>query len=496
MRRYLNESELILNKNNLTKKSLNSGMQSLIGQVASFVIMMGSTAVLARLLNPADYGLIAIVIAMTTFFNLFKDFGLSVTLIQRQTIKNDEVSTIYWFTVFIGFILTCLFMLLSYPVSDFYNNNRLINIMFVVSSVFIIGSFSIIPNAILRRNMQFKKLMYIQIFSSFLSAVIAIYLAYKGYGYWVLVLNLVLPVFMTSIATIYVLNWFPKISYSGYYMYSYIKVGKYILSFDIVNYFSRNLDNILIGKFYTTADLGFYSKAYQLLLLPIQQIRIPLVNVALPALSSVRNDAKMFNFYYLALCDILNILIIPIVCLMWLNAYEIIYIILGEKWLYSSEIFKLLALAALVQPLLGTFGLVLISLNKNKKYFYWGILNFTIIITSFIIGVNYNLKTFIIIYVIANYISFIISIPYVLKISPISIFNFVKSFFVPIIYFVPLTYIISIFFNNESLKIHDLIVKTIIFILFYGLFFIILPNYRKKVLNMKQIFKKKDNNVS
>lgn len=492
MRRYLNKSELTLNKNNLAKKSLTSGLQSLIGQIMSFIIMMGSTAILARLLNPEDYGLIAIAIAVTTFFTLFKDFGLSISLIQKQELKDDEVNVIYWFTIFIGLTITVLLIVLAYPISSFFDDNRLVNILMVVSSVFLIGSFSIVPNAILRRNMQFKKIMYIQIFSSFISAITAIYLAKEGYGYWALVVNIILPVIITTIITLYMLNWFPKIAYSFKHISNYMKFGKYIISFDIVNYFSRNLDNILIGKSYSTTDLGYYSKAYQLLLLPIQQIRVPLVNVALPALSAVRNDSKMFNYYYIALSDILNVLIVPIVCLMWLNAYEIIYIVLGEQWVYSAEIFKLLAFAALIQPILGTFGLVLIALNNNKKYFYWGILNFFIIVTGFLIGINYNLITFITIYVIANYLSFIVSIPYVFRGTPIIVNEFILSFIIPIIYFIPLTYIIDSFYiNDSSFDILNLLVKTIIFFIFTIIFFVILPSYRMKILNIKKIFKKK-----
>jgi len=493
MRRYLDISELNLNKNNLAKKSLHSGIQSLLGQILSFIIMMGSTAVLARLLEPSDYGLVAIVIAITTFFTLFKDFGLSISLIQKEEITNEEIDVIFWFVVFIGIILTLVVILISFFVGSFFQDNRLVDITRVASGIFIIGSFSIIPNAILRRNMQFKKLMYIQVLASFLSALSAIYFANLGFGYWALVLNMILPVLLTTIFTLYSLRWFPKFSYSLLGIQKFIKLGKYILLFDIVNYFSRNLDNLLIAKVYSPTNLGFYSKAYQLLLLPIQQIRIPLVNVALPALSTVKNDPKLFSYYYLALSDLLNILVIPVICLMWLNANEIIYIILGEKWLYSAEIFKLLAFAALVQPILGTFGVILISLGKNKKYLYWGILNFTIIVSSFGIGVNYTLIIFIYIYILGNYLSFIISIPYILKDSPIKIMDFLKTFFIPISYFLPITYVINLFYGNDSaLNLEAFSLKTLFFGISIFIFFMLFPKYKIKLFNLKQTFKQKE----
>jgi len=495
MRNYLSQSELTLNQNDLSRKSLNGGLQSLIGQIVSFIIMMSSTAILARLLTPEDYGLIAIAISITTFFTLFRDFGLSISLIQKQVLKNDEVDSIFWVIILIGCIITIILLLLAYPISAFFDDSRLINILIAVSSIFIIGSFSIIPNAILRRNMQFKKIMYIQILSSLIAAVSAIYLAKEGYGYWALVINVILPVLITTIATLYVLNWFPRASYIFKHIGNYIKFGKYIMSFDVVNYFSRNLDNILIGKTYSAVDLGYYSKSYQLLLLPIQQIRIPLVNVALPALSAVRGDSKMFNYYYIALSDILNVLTIPIVCLMWLNAHEIIFIVLGEQWNYSAEIFKLLAFAALTQPILGTFGLVLIALNNNKKYFKWGLLNFFIIITSFLIGINFDLEIFIILYVIANYVSFVVSIPYVFIDTPIVTKDFVRSFFIPILYFLPITYTIDVFINNSDINLFNLVIKTMIFLFFIIIFFLIVPGYRTKVLNIKKTFLTRRNDV-
>lgn len=490
------ESEyLTLSSNNLNKKSVEGGMSSLIAQILSFLIMIVSIMVLARLLTPADYGLIAIVTGVQGFLILFKDFGLSIAIIQKKKITNLEISSLFWLNVFIGLFFTTLFILSSGLIAAIFDDERLKMITIALSSTFIIGSVSIVHHSLFKRKMQFKQLMYIQIGSSFIGALSAVLSALYGVGYWALVINLIVSTLVNSIMPIWILRWIPTYNFTIKSIMEYLHVGKNIALFDFINYFSRNLDNLLIGKFYGPSILGYYSKAYQLLLLPVQQIRGPIQNVALPALSALKDSPFDYNNYYIKLSAILNVMSISIVCFMWLNSYEIIYIVLGEKWIFSAELFSILAFAALIQPIKGTLGLVLITLGQTNRYVRWGVLNFLIIGLSFIIGIYFDIIVFATLYVIANYISFALSVPYTLKDTPINIKSFLIELLVPFGYFVFISYNIMTFLDlgRENI-VQSLIVKSFIFLFFFILFILLFPKYRKILFTLKDILKKRDKN--
>ncbi|WP_373032378.1 lipopolysaccharide biosynthesis protein [Sulfurovum sp.] len=492
IKRILPINELRISDKNVKSKSVKGGLELIIGQIVSFLLLIISTMILARILSPEDYGIIGIVTAITGFFTLFKEFGLTISIIKKKILTNLELITVFWLYVIVGTVLMILMMIMSVPIAKFYDDSRLIDVTIIISLTFLIGSFSIVPSALLKRTMQFRKLIYSQLIASFFGAIMTIISAYIGLGYWSLVINILVTTFINSLLVIWSFGWFPKIKLYINSIKNHLEVGKNITLFDLVNYFARNLDNLIIGKYYGSSMLGLYSKAYQLLLLPIQKIRTPIYSVALPALASLREKPKEYNAYYLQLVSILNIISLLLICFLWLNSYEIIYFVLGEKWLLSAEFFSVLAFAALIQPVYGTLGLVLITLGKSRKYLHWGILNFMIIAIGFIVGINFDLKTFILIYVIANYISFLISVPFVFHDTPINIVNFLKNIFVPFTYIFGGAYIIQK--NIDILKFsmgENFVVKTSLFLAMTFFIFIFSAKHRNNLAKIREILKPK-----
>lgn len=291
-RKELDSAEISFDNTDLKLKSVKNGFINLLGQIISFGVTITTTVVLARLLSPDDYGLIAIVTAFYAFFLVFSDFGFSVSLIRKQDLVNSEVSTMLWLNNLISLSFTILFFIFSFFIANIYEDNRLDLIIQVFSIVFIIGGLSAVHNAILIRQMKFKIIVLANIISAITGMTIAIASAFYGLGYWALVINILVVTLVKSIYLIKYLNWYPKFEWNKKYIKEHFNFGKDLTAFNLVNYFSRNLDNLLIGKFYSLDLLGFYSKAYQLLLMPVQQIRGPIYNVSMPVLSSLKNDKE------------------------------------------------------------------------------------------------------------------------------------------------------------------------------------------------------------
>jgi len=489
LRTTLSDTELSLLSEDLKKKSVKGGFYSLVGQITSFVIMMGSTVILARILTPEDYGLIAIVSALYIFFLLFNDLGFSVSLIRKETLCYEEVSSLAWFNVAISIIFTIIMYSSSWFIADLYNDQNLLLLMQVVSLIFIFGSMTPIHQAVLSRQMKFKEIAYINILSMIFSMTVSIIMALLDFGYWALAANMLGIAFFKSFFSFIFLKWFPKPSMSFYWIKQHFKFGKNITIFNFINYFTRNLDTILIGKYYNPSILGLYNKAYQLLLLPVHQLRGPLYSVGLPALSSLKKNRSGYEKYFLKLVAILTFLSSILVSWMWLNSYEIIMIVLGSQWLTSAILFKTLAVSALIQPVEGLFGLLLISMGLSKKYVYYGFLVFFIMCTSFFIGIHYDIETFVVIYVVANYISFFLSAIYVLKDSPVHIGDYFRPVFLNIFYFFFGAIILDniVDFNTTNIFL-SLSVKTGLFFLLVLLFLIFNQHYRDILKDMANLF--------
>lgn len=415
---------------NLKAHSIRGGMNTIIGQVASFAMNISSTIIMARLLTPGDYGLVAMVTTVTGFITIFKDMGLSAAIIQRKQLFQDQVSAVFWINILVSLGLASIIALIAPLLVIFYDEERVFNMTIVFAASIFFSGLSLQHNALMKRQMKFKSLSKIQVLSTILSLATGIILAWQGFGYWSIVAVAVTNPIYSTIALWIVCDWRPNLTFKSKGIKSIITFGAGLTGFDFVNYFSRNLDNVLIGKFVGASALGMYSKAYQLLLLPITQLRDPLNAVALPALSSLQHEKWKYNSYFTRYLFTLAFFSMPIVAFFAIYSDEIVSIVLGSKWIGVSSIFKLLAIAAFIQPIASTQGLILITTGKSKKYFTLGIINTSVVVTGFCIGVNWGVIGVAISYSIVTYLLFIPLLYYCLKDSPVT----VKQFLLQIIY--------------------------------------------------------------
>jgi len=382
---------------------------------------------------PDQFGLIAMVTAITGFAQMFKDLGLSDATIQKNIITHEQVSTLFWINVSIGIILMIIVAGMSPIIAWFYGEPRLIMITLTLSLSFFFSGLTVQHQALIRRQMYFFRLGLVQIISTGLSISVGIIMALNEFECWSLVWMNISFTFFIAVGTWIICQWLPGLPSRNSKVRAMLYFGRDITGFNIINYFSRNLDNILIGRFCGATQLGFYDRAYRLMMTPINQLRTPLNSVGMPALSSLQSDPRKYSQYYKKFIAILSFVSMPLAIYLGIFSENIILFVLGENWLESANIFRILAITAFIQPVASTRGLVMISCGKTKRYLIWGIINASCVISAFCIGILWGPVGVATAYAIANYAILIPSLFYCFRDTPISVKLFFEAVSLPII---------------------------------------------------------------
>jgi O-antigen/teichoic acid export membrane protein len=385
--KYFNTEHL---KVDLKKRSVRGGVVTMVAQVSKFVLQMGSTVVLARLLVPEDYGLIGMVTVVIGFAGLFKDLGLSTATIQKSEINHKQVSSLFWINLVISCTTGLIVAGLAPVIAWFYKEPRLTWITLALASSFLFGGLTVQHQALLQRQMNFTNLAKIEIISMLVGVMTAIISAWYGLGYWALVLMQIASSVANLVGVWVACSWRPgaPLLHSG--IRSMLAFGGNMTGFNVVNYFSRNLDNVLIGQYWGPQELGLYAQAYKLLLLPINQINSPITSVALPALSSLQSEPEKYRRYYYKAILLITTVGMPIVGFMFVSADKIILLILGEQWLGAVPIFRFLMPAAFMGTFNVATGWAYTSLGRSDRQFHAGIVTSTINILIFIVSIQWG----------------------------------------------------------------------------------------------------------
>jgi O-antigen/teichoic acid export membrane protein len=405
-------------------KSIRGGVVIAVAQAIQFVLRIGSMMVLARLLLPAEFGLIAMVTAVTNFAMMFRDLGLSLATIQQKNISQKQVSNLFWVNTGVGFLLAFFLILLAPVIAKFYGDPRLIAITQGLAVSFVFSGLGVQHKALLQRQMKFVSLGFISTIGTAAGVIAAIIAVLLGAGYWSLVVLAVVTEAGMTLSTLVACPWIPSFPRRNSGTRPLLSYGGNVTGFGIVNYFARNLDNILIGKFCGSQALGLYTKAYYLMMLPVNQIRVPIQSVAMPALSLMQGDPIQYRKYYLTLISLLAFVTMPLSGLLFVISPEVINLILGPNWKGSTNIFQILCFVALLQPVSTTRGLVLLSLDQSDKLLKFGVCNSACMVVSFVVGLPGGAEGVALAYTIANYVILVPSLWYCFRESPITIVDF------------------------------------------------------------------------
>jgi O-antigen/teichoic acid export membrane protein len=361
------------------------------------------TAVLARLLVPADFGLVATVAVFTGFVSLFIDFGLGAALVQRTTLTERHRSSAFWMNVAAGLALAMLVAALAPALARFFNEPRLIDLTLVLSLNFVVASLAIVQSALLQRSMNFRRGGLIEITAILIGGALAIAMAVAGYGVWSLIAQLLATSAVRTTLLWATSDWRPHRIVDRDAMRELWRFSANLAGFTAVNYWSRSADNFLIGKFVGAAGLGIYSRAYNLMLLPITQISTVTARVMFPALSRIQQDPPRVKRAYLRAIGIIGLLSFPITAGLFVAARPFILTLYGAKWAGVVPILQILCVAGLMQPVAVTVGWIYQSQGRTDWLMRWGLATSALIVSAFGIGINWGAEGVAAAYAIITY---------------------------------------------------------------------------------------------
>lgn len=465
-------------KENLKRKTLQSTLVKFGSNATSFLLNMLSTIILARLLMPEEFGLLVMVTAITEFARSFRELGLGSATVQREEVTHGEVSTLFWINFGVGIIIMLIMMILSPILVSFYGEPRLLDITIALSTVFLFGGLTVQHRALLERQMRFGSLGLINIISTTLSICVAVWLAVRDFGVWSLVYRDIVAALTYAVGTWLFCRWIPGLPSQMSKVKSSIQLGMDISGYEIIQYLTRSLDRVLIGRFYGPASLGLYSKGFQLASMPIEQIRIIFWDVGFSPLSSLQEDAGRFRRFYSKMLSAMTIIYMPLVVFLVIQSENIIRLILGEVWLSAAPIFCIVAVGGFFRPVMASFQLVMISSGNSRRCVRWGVINGLCLISAFSVGILWGSIGVAYAYAVASYISLIWSLFYCFKDTPINAILVVKNVYMGLLAscFSGILLIILIGCIG-SISIDSFINIVISLVLFFLSYFIILYSY-------------------
>jgi PST family polysaccharide transporter len=385
--RHLQTEHLVAD---LGARSVRGGAVTIGAQVLKIVIQFGVTIVLARLLNPEAFGLVAMVAVVLTFLETFKDLGLSSATVQRDDITHEQVSTLFWVNAGLGVAAALLMVPLASLLSWFYGEPALYDITLCLSVAFVISGLSTQHLALLRRQMRFSALAGIQMGSEIIAMAVAVFAAYEGAGYWALILQRIVWVICMTIGGWTFCGWRPGRPTRFRDVRELLGFGAHVTGSNLISLSVRNLDQILIGWYWGATPLGLYDRAYKILLLPINNLNAPLFSVAMPALSRLVGEPDRYRRIYLGIVEKLSMAAMPCAALLIAAPDHVVRLLFGPQWLAATPIVAWLGLAALYQPITYTCSWLFMTQDRTREMFRWGILASTITAISIVAGLPFG----------------------------------------------------------------------------------------------------------
>lgn len=437
-------------------------------------------AILARILSPEDYGVVVVTFVFITFFSIIADLGLGSALIQNKDLTKDDVNNLFTFTFRLSILLAIGFSVLSFPISIFYKNDVYIPIGIILSVAIIFNTLNMIPNAMLMKEKRFVLVAVRTFVIAVCGSILAIILALCGLKYYALVFQSVFVGIITFFWNYAYTKPKLKRKYDRTSIEKVRNFSLYQFKFNVINYFARNTDNLLIGKFMGEAALGYYDKAYKLMLLPAQNLSHVISPVLHPILSDYQNNRVYIYQKYMKIVKILSLVGILISAICFLSAEEIVLIMFGQQWEASIPAFRILSLSVWAQIVTSSTGAIFQSLGNTKIMFQAGSISAMITVSCILIGLFIGDLVYLSMLVAIGFnCSFIVNFMFlILKGFKLSFFDFIKRFIPDMVIIFVMALTISVYQFDISNVFISLIMKMIIVTSFFILSLILTKQYK------------------
>jgi O-antigen/teichoic acid export membrane protein len=396
----------------LGRLALRGGIVSVAIQYGNGALQIVAAVVLARLLAPEDFGLVAIVTVLTSFAPLLIDFGLGDATAQRSKITRSQVSSLFWLSSGIGLAIAVVVAACSPLIAWLYREPRLETIALYSATTFVLSGVSNQHLALLRRTMQFGTIAKIQVLSTSAGIAIAIITAICGYGYWALVLRPITNSLCIAIGAWLACRWRPSFPLFDNEVKSMVRFGLHVVGFSVTYTLSRAVDRIGLGLFYRPEEVGYYQNAITLYENSIFSALGQLHTVGSAALSKLQSNPAALRQKYEAALSAVAFFVMPTAAILSVTAEDVTVLLLGEKWRAAGLLLNIIALRGIFQAIEGSQGWLHLSIGRVDRWQNWGIVSLVVQLLALLGGLPFGATGVAVAGVIASVLVAVPSISY------------------------------------------------------------------------------------
>lgn len=362
----------------------------LLTQSAGFIV----TLILARLLEPSDFGAIAMIMVVVGIAQVFSDVSLGSALIQRKKLLAIHYSSVFFFNISVSLLLSITLFISAQQIAKFYEYERLIPLLQVVSIIFITNALGSIQRVKLRKELNYRLITKVSFTASILSGLIGISLALLGFGVWSLIAQVILQSVFNTAFLWKASGWQPKIGFSFKALKQLWAFGFRMFLVSVLNAITERLDYLVIGKLFSTTELGFFQRAKSLNSLIIQYSSASLMSVLFPVLSTIQNDTIRFQNIVIKALNLLTLLVFLLVGGLYLSSEAMILVLYGEKWSASIPLLQGLLLSSFIYPINALLVNILSSRGNSKDFLKMALIKKTVFIANLFIAFQWGLMEY------------------------------------------------------------------------------------------------------
>lgn len=372
------------------EKTLNALGWSVGSQAARLGISFIVGVILARLLSPQEFGLVAMVTVITGFAVMLSDLGFGAALIQRKDVEPRHYSSVFWVNVITGAVLTAGFAAASPLIADFYDRDELVAITLALSANFFIGSLAVVQRTRFSKALDFRRLAFVEVVSMLGAGIAAVWLAAAGWGVWSLVVQSLLMSVLAVVLLWAASEWRPTWRLDRSALGDLIGFSSAVIGNQTLNYWVRNIDSLLVGRLFGENALGNYNRAYSMMLFPLQNVSAVVGRVMFPALSEVKDDTELVARVFMRATRAIALLTFPMMTGLLVTAEDFTIGVLGSQWSGMIPILEVLCIVGAAQSVMTLNGSVYQSQGRADLQLKVGFFLKGISIAGILIGLRWG----------------------------------------------------------------------------------------------------------